>query len=121
MSYSGVRNFGCRVTTDATLAGLGVVILENELLRVTILADKGSDVYEFLYKPLDVDFMWRAPNGLRRPGVTVPSAGRWPEATQVAWESVSTQSRGASLTIGGPADTATVGWPQGAFFPRLEV
>jgi hypothetical protein len=75
MSYSGVRNFGCRLTTDATLSGLGIVVLENELLRVTVLADKGSDIYEFLYKPLDIDFMWRAPNGLRRPGVTVPTAG----------------------------------------------
>lgn len=75
MSYSGIRNYGCRLTTDATLSGLGVVVLENELLRVTVLADKGSDIYEFLYKPLDVDFMWRAPNGLRRPGVTVPTAG----------------------------------------------
>jgi hypothetical protein len=75
MSHSGVRNFGCRLTTDATLSGLAVVILENELLRVTVLADKGSDIYEFLYKPLDVDMMWRSPNGLRRPGVTVPTAG----------------------------------------------
>lgn len=75
MSYSGVRNWGCRLTTEATLSGLGAVVLENELLRVTILADKGADVYELLYKPLDIDFMWRAPNGLRRPGVTVPTAG----------------------------------------------
>lgn len=75
MSYSGIRNFGCRLITDATLSGLGIVVLENELLRVTVLADKGSDIYELLYKPLDIDFMWRAPNGLRRPGVTIPTAG----------------------------------------------
>ena len=75
MSHSGVRNFGCRLTTDATLPGYGIVVLENELLRVTVLADKGSDIYEFLYKPLDIDFMWRSPTACARPGITVPTAG----------------------------------------------
>ncbi|MCC6629084.1 MAG: aldose 1-epimerase [Chloroflexi bacterium] len=75
MTAGGGRNFGCRLTTDATLAGYRIVVLENDLLRVTVLADKGSDIYEFLYKPLDVDVMWRSPVGLRPPGITVPTAG----------------------------------------------
>jgi hypothetical protein len=59
------RNFGCRLTTEGTLRGLRTVVLENQKLRVTVLVDKGSDIWEFLYKPLDIDFTWRAPQQLR--------------------------------------------------------
>ena len=48
------RNFGCRLT-KMVLAGYRAVVLENEKLRVTVIADKGADIYEFLYKPRDVD------------------------------------------------------------------
>jgi galactose mutarotase-like enzyme len=55
-----------------------VLILENELLRVAINLDKGAEVFEFRYKPKDIDGMWHrnaalagnivrpesAPNGL---------------------------------------------------------
>ena len=39
------------------------MVLQNELLRVTVLAGRGADIVEFLYKPLDVDFMWANPSG----------------------------------------------------------
>lgn len=39
-------------------------MLENELLRITVLPEKGTDIWEFLYKPTDTDFMWRTPQGL---------------------------------------------------------
>ena len=118
MSYSAIRNWGCRLTTDASLSGLGVVVLENELLRVTVLADKGSDIYEFLYKPLDVDFMWRAPNGLRRPGVTVPTAGgeagSFMDYYEGGWQEIlpsggpATEYRGARL--GQHGEVSTIPW-----------
>jgi galactose mutarotase-like enzyme len=49
------------------------VILENELLRVTVLADQGSDIIELLYKPRDMDFLWRSPQGVRNRHNFVPS------------------------------------------------
>jgi hypothetical protein len=63
-TYNHTRNYGCRIT-EFIIAGYRAVAMENEKLRVTILADKGSDIYEFLYKPKDVDFMWRSRAGLR--------------------------------------------------------
>lgn len=69
--YDTDRNFGCRISDQWTLKGLRAVVMENEFLRLTVLTDKGSDIYEFLYKPLDLDFMWRSPMGLRN-----PAAGR---------------------------------------------
>ncbi len=63
-TYQNNRNYGCRVT-EFVYEGHRSVALENEKLRVTIIADKGTDIYEFLYKPRDVDFMWRTRVGLR--------------------------------------------------------
>lgn len=71
--YTHERNFGCRIT-EYVYRGLRTVTLENEVLRVTILADKGTDIFEFLYKPLDVDFMWRSPWGVRNPASFVPTS-----------------------------------------------
>ncbi len=74
MSYPSDRNYGCRLTTDGTLKGLRTVVLENQKLRVTVLVDKGTDICEFLYKPLDIDFMWQSPMPLHNPKHFVPSS-----------------------------------------------
>ena len=58
------------------LKGHRCVTLENEKLRVTVIADKGADIYEFLYKPRDIDFMWRTWVGLRDRSHFVPSSPR---------------------------------------------
>ena len=61
-----MRHFGVRVTDRFRLDRLRTVILENELLRVTFLVDQGCDIIELLYKPKDMDFLWRSPQGVRR-------------------------------------------------------
>ena len=72
MFYSHERNYGCRIT-EYIYRGLRTIILENELIRVTILADKGSDIIEFLHKPTDTDFLWRSPLGVKDPSIFVPT------------------------------------------------
>lgn len=62
-----LRHFGCRILDEVTLRGLRTVFLENELLRVGVLLDKGADIFSFLHKPSDTDFLWRSPIGLRNP------------------------------------------------------
>jgi hypothetical protein len=52
------------------------VILENEKLRVVSLLDKGSDIIEILYKPLDIDFLWHSPLGYRNPTMFIESCRR---------------------------------------------
>src|SRR5262245_38409219 len=74
-TYSHNRNYGCRIT-ELVLQGHRCVALENEQLRVTIIADKGTDIYEFLYKPRDIDFMWRSWIGLRERSHFVPTSPR---------------------------------------------
>jgi hypothetical protein len=73
--YTHERNYGCRIT-ETVYRGLRTVTLENEVIRVSFLADKGSDIFEFLHKPTDTDFMWRSPNGVRNPATFVPTVPR---------------------------------------------
>ena len=56
MHYQEERNFGCRVSDSWMYRGLKTVVMENELIRIVILADKGADIYQFVYKKTDTDF-----------------------------------------------------------------
>ena len=60
------RNSGCRCG-EFIWNGLKTVIIENDILRIEILAGKGTDIVEFLYKPEDIDFMWRSPIPFHNP------------------------------------------------------
>jgi galactose mutarotase-like enzyme len=60
------RNWGARIL-EYQYKGMRAVFLENELLRVGVLADKGTDVFEFNYKPRDMDFVWLSVGGVRNP------------------------------------------------------
>jgi len=61
------RNYGCRINDQYTYRGMRVLVVENELLRISILVDKGTNIFEYLYKPLDVDFMFLNNQGIRDP------------------------------------------------------
>lgn len=90
--YSNPRNFGCRVSDQYSLKGWKLLILENELLRVSVLIDKGSDIFEFLYKPLDVDFMWHSPMGLCDRALYVqsvsPTQGSFMDFYEGGWQEI---------------------------------
>jgi hypothetical protein len=73
MSQGRPRNHGCRISDDWLYKGMRTLILENELIRVTVLVDRGSDIIEFRYKPLDMDFLYFAPGGVRNPARETPS------------------------------------------------
>jgi hypothetical protein len=67
--YTYGRKTGCRLSLDYTYRGMRVAFLENEVMRVGILLDKGADVFEFTYKPRDLDFLWQSPLEMRKPFV----------------------------------------------------
>lgn len=60
------RNWGARLR-EYTWHGMRLVVLENELLRVGVLAGRGADIVELNYKPRDLDFVWLSPHGVREP------------------------------------------------------
>jgi galactose mutarotase-like enzyme len=55
------------VLSEIKIDGLRAILLENEWLRVGVLVDRGSDIFEFTYKPKDLDFLLRLPKGIRNP------------------------------------------------------
>lgn len=60
-----------RVVLDRMVEG---VRLENDKVSVTVLPDKGADIYEWTHKPSGIDVLWKSPWGLRKPGAGVPSS-----------------------------------------------
>lgn len=69
------RHFGCRLR-ELQYKGMRLLMVENDLIRVSLLLDKGSDIIEFVHKPSDTDFLWHAPWGLRNPWRHVPTSAR---------------------------------------------
>jgi hypothetical protein len=118
MSYPLERNYGCRLIIDGTLKGIRTVVMENQKLRVTVLLDKGTDIWEFLYKPLDVDFLWRSPMLLRDPKSFVPSSstslGLWYDSYEGGWQDIapsggpSSSYKGAEFGLHG--ESSTIPW-----------
>jgi hypothetical protein len=49
-------------------AGWKELVLENDVLQVTVLPEKGADIVGFLHKATGVDPLFRAPWGLQPPG-----------------------------------------------------
>ena len=49
------------------------LVLENDFLRVSVLLDKGSDIFEVLHKDSNIDLMWHSPKGYRNPAQTPQS------------------------------------------------
>ena len=66
MKCAEIRNFGCRIKDDIYFKNMKTLFIENDLLRVGILLDKGADIFEFLYKPKDLDFIWLSPYGIKK-------------------------------------------------------
>lgn len=65
--YTYGRKTACRISLDYTYKGMQVAFLENDMIRVGVLLDKGADIFEFTLKPKDTDFMWQSPLEMRKP------------------------------------------------------
>jgi galactose mutarotase-like enzyme len=60
--------------------GVRAVRMSNAQISVTVLPDKGADIYELIDCKSGVDVLWKSPLGLRAPG-----QGRFSPDSQVAW------------------------------------
>ena len=91
MNYIYNRNYGCRYK-EIIEKGYRSLVMENEKIRVSIYLDKGSDIYEFLYKPTDTDFMWKSPieiNGNRKTPFTKElSGGNFLDIYEGGWQDI---------------------------------
>lgn len=100
MSLSRPRNHGCRISDAWSVDDMRTLIIENELLRIVVLVDKGTDIIEFRYKPHDLDYLLFMPNGLRNPNKGVlssPTSGPFLDYYSGGWNDI--------LPNGGPYST----------------
>ncbi len=87
-----MNNLSCRAIEHSVDAGIRAVTLENEWLSVTVLPDKGADIYRFVYKPRQLDVLWKSPWGLRPLGqgfqTTSSSEEAWLENYEGGWQEI---------------------------------
>ena len=75
------------ITLGRTMRALRI---ENDLLAVTVLLDKGADIYELVYKSKNIDVLWKSPWGMKEPARGFDSAfdssTAWLEAYAGGWQ-----------------------------------
>jgi hypothetical protein len=105
------RNWGARVH-ETSYYGIDAVVLENAKLRVTVLAGKGTDVVEFNYKPLDLDFAPISPGGVRIPRTDQGDAfmDHYPGGWQEVLPNGGVPSRHAGASYGQHGEVSLVPW-----------
>ncbi len=117
MEYYAERHYGCRVT-EYGWRGHRLVVLENEVLRVGVVATKGADIVELRYKPPDVDFMWHSPHPLLPPAEYIPTSpaplGTFLDYYPGGWQESLPAGNGAPTLAGAPlglhGEVATMPW-----------
>ncbi|NND06444.1 MAG: DUF4432 family protein [Saprospiraceae bacterium] len=57
----------CTISDEWTLNNMRVVWMENDLIKVGILVGRGSDIFEFRFKPVDVNLLLRLPTDIINP------------------------------------------------------
>lgn len=117
MNLYGGRFHGCRAN-EYMWRGYRLIYMENELLRVCVVASKGADIVELRYKPMDLDVLWHAPQPLCPPGLYIPTiesktgafmdfySGGWQEAFPAG--AVPAEYKGAALGVHG--EVALMPW-----------
>jgi hypothetical protein len=55
------NSYDCSINDHYEVNGMKVVWLENEYLKIGILIGRGADIFEFIYKLADLNFLLRIP------------------------------------------------------------
>jgi galactose mutarotase-like enzyme len=95
-----------------TLGGHRAVSLENKILRVTVLPEKGADIAEIVHRPSGIGLLMKTPEGLRPP--TGKPAADFLENYEGGWQELfpsandSCQYRGETIPFHG--EVALLPW-----------
>lgn len=80
----------CNVSETVLGRTMRALKIENDLLAAVILLDKGADIYQLVYKPKEMDVLWKSPWGLKESGRGFDSAAdsqtAWLEAYAGGWQ-----------------------------------
>ena len=100
------RKTGCRLSLDYTFRDMRVAYLENDVILVGVLVDKGADIFELAYKPRDLDVLWHSPIPLRKPFVATSATpeGAFHDYFYGGWQEV----------------LPAAGWPKGSYLGAFQ-
>lgn len=66
--YEHITAFGnCSISDEREYRNMRVVLMENEFLRIGILVGRGSDIFEFIYKPENLNLLLQLSRGIENP------------------------------------------------------
>ena len=108
----------CHIHEGVLKSGYRFVTIENELLSVTLLPEKGADIYSLIFKSRGIDVLWKSPTGLKRRTAGVEtSAGNsqvsWLDYYEGGWQEILPNGgsactyKGALLNFHGEASTSS--------------
>ena len=60
-------NNQCTITDKWNYNNMRVIWLENDLIKIGVLVGRGADIFEFRYKPQDLNFLLRLPGDIKNP------------------------------------------------------
>jgi hypothetical protein len=104
----------CNVEVSKLANGIEGVTLSNPSLSVTVLANKGADIYALVDRRTGVDVLWKSPLGLRAPDhglLAADSQTAWLEMYEGGWQECfpnggdACQYQGVELTFHGESST----------------
>lgn len=115
MSSDPSSNKVCSVREQTLGRSMRALRIENDLLVATILIDKGADIYQLIYKPRQIDVLWKSPWGLKEQGrgfqSTSDSMATWLENCPGGWQEIFPNGgkpctyKGVELNFHGEAST----------------
>ena len=80
----------CKVTEIVLGRTLRALEIENDQLSTTVMVDKGADIFRLVYKPANVDVLWKSPWGIKESArgfdSAFDSATAWLEAYAGGWQ-----------------------------------
>lgn len=80
----------CKLREGVLGRTLRALSIENDIIAVTILLDKGADIYRLVYKATGTDVMWKSPWGMKEAArgfdSAVDSLTAWLEAYAGGWQ-----------------------------------
>lgn len=87
---SSAGSVSCQISEFTLGRSMRALKIENDLLAVTVLLDKGADIYELVYKPQNIDVLWKSNWGMKEPAHGFDSAfdssTAWLEAYAGGWQ-----------------------------------
>ncbi len=57
----------CTINDEGNINGMKTIFMENEFLKIGVLAGRGSDIFQFEYKPVGIDLMLRLDKDIINP------------------------------------------------------